>query len=249
MQRSTFVRALNPRFRSGRYRLSGLVAVAAGSIIGCSDSHSPAAPSGPGTDLPAPTAVADVARSPIQTNQFGAAIFCPASTLGNVNLATNPSFEFGIGPQAFPPGSPTKPSAATGWDMHTSNTLAPVRTARVALPFPGVPNPPGPSQSVGKRMLHITSGSVEGGVTQTIFGSPARVMFSIWVYVRKGRVFLELNSNGNPGAWTTKQNEWEQIRACTDGSVSGGYYALLNEDINGGDFFIDRAEIREILVP
>lgn len=245
MRRSMLVRAQNPRFKSGWHQTAGLIAIAIGSLVSCSDSQMPAAPSNPAPAPLEPTPVLAAAGSPVQINAGAAAMLCPATTLGATNLAVNPSFESGKGPQTFPPGSSTKPSAATGWNMHTSNSLAPVTTTRVSLPFAGVPNPPGPPAAVGSRMLRITSGSVEGGVFQQI-AAPAKVMFSIWVYVKRGRAFLELNSLGNPGAWTTKRNEWEQIRVCSDGSNFSGYFGIFNQDPNGGDFFIDRAEIRQI---
>jgi hypothetical protein len=212
--------------------------------LGCSDSQTPVAPS----STNAPSAVrggsaTGVPLANVSTFQGAAALTCPPTLLDTLhNLAVNPSFEAGTGPQHFPPGpSSTPPSAATGWLMHTSNDSALITTTRVTPS-----TAPGPSGSVGTRMLHVVSAKNEGGVFQS-FAAPAKVMFSIWVLVRRGRVFLELNgSTASPSAWTTKHGEWEEIRACSDGTVPTGFFAVVNEDITGGDFYLDRAEIREI---
>jgi hypothetical protein len=224
------------RSRNG-YRVGGLVSLGALIVLGCSDSERSTEPMAEGSRQ---SATPVQSTSSIHTSQGAAALQCPPFAFANnTNLAQNPSFETGGPPQTFPPGpSSTPPSAATGWLMHTSNNLATITTSRVPTTVPG----PG-----GTFMLHIVSGSTEGGVFQQI-NSPAKVMFSVWVFVRRrGHVFLELNGGtASPGAWSTKHGQWEQIRACSDGSDATGFFAVLNEDPAGGDFFIDRAEIREI---
>ena len=219
-----------------RYRMGGLVSLGALIVLGCSDNQRSTEPIAEGSSQPA-TPVR-INSSTVHAAEGAAALQCPPFAFASANLAQNPSFETGGPPQTFPPGpSSTPPSAATGWLMHTSNNLATITTSRVPTTVPG----PG-----GTFMLHIVSGSTEGGVFQQI-NSPAKVMFSVWVLVRRGHVFLELNGGtASPGAWSTKHRQWEQIRACSDGSDATGFFAVVNEEPTGGDFYIDRAEIREI---
>jgi hypothetical protein len=71
-------------------------------------------------------------------------------------------------------------------------------------------------------------------------------MFSALVFVRRVQVALQPNGGPQgPVAWSTKHNEWEQLRVCTDGSVPTGFFAIYNQNPAGGEFFVDRVEIRE----
>ena len=51
--------------------------------------------------------------------------------------------------------------------------------------------------------------------------------------------------NQGPGAWSTKIGEWEQLRVCTNGSLSDRF-VIYNQTPSGGEFYIDRVEVREM---
>ena len=53
------------------------------------------------------------------------------------------------------------------------------------------------------------------------------------------------NSRQGPSSWNTKVGEWEQLRVCTDSTVPTGMFIIWNEDPSGGEFFVDRVEIKE----
>ncbi len=172
-----------------------------------------------------------------------AATNCPPFSFASpTNLAKNPSFEI-VGPKGpttiWLPGNPIPPlSAARFWLMHTNNSPgAPVASKLVSTTVPG----PG-----GSRMLRFRAGGNEGGLLQLLPSAPAKVMFSAWVYVRRGRVALAATAGPEgPAAWSTKRNEWEQLRVCTDGTVPTGFFSIYNQDPQGGEFFVDRVEIRQ----
>ena len=173
----------------------------------------------------------------------GAANACPPyGFLNATNYAANPSFET-LGPNGSPVswqnGQPVPaPSAAASWTMHSSNNGARVTSALEATTVP---------QNGGARMMHFTSGSNEGGVFQTIANAPAKVMFSVWVKVRRGHVAIQTHGgNMGPVSWSTKVGEWEQLRVCTDGSVPTTMPIIYNQDPAGGDFYFDRVEVRAI---
>jgi hypothetical protein len=172
----------------------------------------------------------------------GAAIHCPPySFANNTNYAANPGFEI-VGPNGilttWQLGNPTPaPSAAAGWYMHSSNSGARVLSELVTTHAPG-PN--------GARMLRFVAGGNEGGIYQ-ILNTPAKVMFSAWVFVRSGRAELQLDAlTQGPVAWTTKTGEWEQLRVCTDGSVQPNWFLIYNQDPRGGEFYVDRVEVRAL---
>lgn len=171
-----------------------------------------------------------------------AATTCPPfGFANNMNLAKNPSFEV-AGPngpsttwQAGGPDFP--PSAANNWLMHSSNQRATVSSKLEPT------NVPGPG---GGKMLHFIAGGNEGGIYQRQESTPAKLMFSVWVFVKRGHLAVQASGGtSGPTSWSTKQGEWEQLRVCTDGTVPTGYFVIWNEDPNGGDFFVDRVEIRE----
>jgi hypothetical protein len=154
----------------------------------------------------------------------------------SVNLAKNPSFERCIGPQSgngqFPP------SAAADWVMHTDNFNAMVSSECVTTHAPG-PN--------GAKMLHFTAGGGEGGVIQFMASPPPKVMFSAWVFVRKGFVQIQPHGGaGGPVAHSSKRGEWEQLRVCSDGTVATDAYVILNQDPAGGEFYVDRVEVKAL---
>ena len=173
----------------------------------------------------------------------GAALHCPPySFLNNANYAANPGFE-SFGPNGSPTiwqnGDPTPaPSAAAGWFMHSDNAGSKVLSELVTTHAPG-PN--------GSRMLRSVAGGNEGGIYQIPVNPPAKVMFSAWVFVRAGRVELQVDAlSQGPVSWTTKVGEWEQLRVCTDGAVQPNMYLIYNQDPRGGEFFVDRVEVRAL---
>jgi hypothetical protein len=193
------------------------------------------APAAGASGPPAGSAAANAASA-----ARAAATNCPPFSLSGVNLARNPSFET-VGPDGsqtiWRPGDPVPAqSAARFWLMHTDDAGATVTSRLVATTVPG---------QGGARMLRVRAGGSEGGIIQQLTTAPARLMFSAWVFVRRGRVVLQPNGGTQgPGAWSTKRNEWEQLRVCTDGSVPTGFFAIYNQDPAGGEFFVDRIEIR-----
>lgn len=176
-----------------------------------------------------------------------AASQCPPYYFLSTNLAKNASFE--VAQAGIPAGTATcwqagdptpPPSAAKGWTMHTSNGLAPI-CSRLVTPS----STPGPA---GTRMLQFVADGNEGGVYQTHALDPAKsYMFSVWVYVRSGKVGIQSRSfTGGPAAWTTTQGQWEQLRVCTNSLANTDNLVIFNQDRNGGVFYMDRVELREI---
>ena len=184
-----------------------------------------------------------------------AATVCPPFGFPNaINHATNPSFEL-VGRNGNPSICPSpcvapKISAAANWTMHSDNfgSAVSTRLEPITILNPNrVPYGTGPGR--GKRMLHVISGGGEGGVYQTHFvtRSGTKVMFQVWVYVRKGHVAIQANGGTTgPAAWSAKTNQWEELRVCTDGTVPVDIFLIYNEDPGGGNFYVDRAEIRQL---
>jgi hypothetical protein len=183
---------------------------------------------------------------------FAATICPPSSFVNTTNLADNPSFET-VGANgnpsicAAPCGPPYPESAAADWTIHSDNFGAAVTTRLEPLSVLDPRREPyGTDPKRETRMLHIIPGGNEGGVIQIHRGAPAKVMFQVWVYVRRGHVLIQPHGGGGgPGAWSTKKNQWEELRVCTDGTAQVDAFIILNQDPSGGDFFVDRAEIRE----
>lgn len=175
-----------------------------------------------------------------------AASACPPQYFLSSNLAQNAGFD---DPEASIPlgtstcwhnGDPGAPvSAAAGWTMHSSNDGDTVCSRLVASNAPG---------AAGTNMLRFTAFGNEGGVFQSLtLPEDKSYMFSIWVFVRKGQVAIQSNAfTGGPVAWTSKHDEWEQIRVCTNSEFSTNAMVIYNQDPNGGVFFMDRAELYEI---
>ncbi|HEX6738330.1 MAG TPA: hypothetical protein VF310_08670 [Vicinamibacteria bacterium] len=176
--------------------------------------------------------------------QSPAASSCPTYFFLSGELAANPSLET-VGPNGpttcWNNGDPSPaPSAAADWFMHSSNAGASVCSRLVApttVPGPG-----------GSRMLHFRAGGNEGGIYQYVDLPPDKdYMFSVWVFVRRGHVAIQSNAmTGGPVAWSTKIGEWEQLRVCTNSLSSTNMLVIYNQDENGGDFYVDRIELREI---
>jgi hypothetical protein len=223
-----------------------LGAVALALATACSpDSTSESHAAAPATSQSPSAATLRVASAGVSVNDVASPFCPPYSFPDTINLAVNPSFETGPGPQTWPPGPTPPPSAASSWFMHTDNFSALVKSNLVTT------NVPGPG---GSRMLHFVAGGAEGGVYQQLAASPANLMFSAWVRVKRGHVVLQADgSTTGPSAWSTKTasrlmptGEWEQLRVCTNGAAPTGYFILWNEDPTGGEFWVDRVEIRQM---
>lgn len=222
----------------------GLVIV--GVLAACSDNALPPAPlaSAPSassaTQLSLPSS--DISAARVGTRSIGAALSCPPypSLISATNLATNADFESGSTTWViWPPGPTPPPSAATGWVMHTNNAQAKIGTRLVPSTVPGK-NAPG-------MMVQVNARGNESGIIQQIGGTPAKLMFSVWVKVMRGYVGIAANPDPQaPTSHTVSTGEWEQLRVCTDGTQGTGYFYILQQDPLGGAFFIDRVEIREL---
>lgn len=163
------------------------------------------------------------------------------------NLAANPSFETAAA--GVPVGTVTcwprssDQSAAAKWLMHSNNppNSAPVCSALV----PADPHI-GPT---GHYMLAVKAGANEGGVYQGLTLDPSKAyMFSVWVKVLKGKVAIQSRGMvGGPVSWTTKTGEWEQLRVCTNSRTNTDMMVVFNQDPNGGVFYVDRAELVEVM--
>lgn len=175
-----------------------------------------------------------------------AASACPDYLFLSGNLALNPSFEVpapGVplgATKCWQNGNPSPvDSAAANWQMHSSNAGATVCSTLVNGSAPG----PG-----GSRLLAFQAGGNEGGVYQSHALDPKKAyMFSVWVMVRSGQVAIQSRAmTGGPVSWTSKIGEWEQLRVCTNSLANTDMLVIYNQAPNGGTFFVDRAELREI---
>ena len=171
---------------------------------------------------------------------------CPTQFFLGGALGTNVSFEqpspgIPIGNQTcWRPGLPTPPAAAAaGWTMHSSNQGD--RVCSQLIPSTA----PGPH---GTSMLRFTAGGNEGGVYQALTVLPTgNYMFSVWVYVLSGQVAVQSSAGvGGPVAWTTKLGQWEQLHVCNNSTFPADNMVIYNQDPNGGSFYVDRVELREI---
>ena len=78
-----------------------------------------------------------------------------------------------------------------------------------------------PVPAEGTKMIHIESIGNESGVYQPLPAEliHSKLMFSAWVNVKKGHVFIGLGSFvGGPGGWSTKHNQWEELHVCSNGN-------------------------------
>lgn len=201
-------------------------------------------------DLPSflpPRALALAAAALLaSTAQAGspASIYCPPIGFVTGNTALNAEFENAqpgvpVGTTTcWTPRSGSTDSAAKNWTMHSSNDGDKVCSTLVPSNAPG---------NNGGLMLKFKAGGNEGGVFQLIPFVPGKTyMLSAWVKVIKGQVAIQ--SSGGPGgpvSWSTKHGEWEQLRTCTDSTGVSDAMVIYNQDPNGGQFFVDRVELRE----
>lgn len=158
------------------------------------------------------------------------------------NLLKNPSFNT-VGPNGIqtwwlgPLPVPPPPAAAAEWDMHNSNAGDYIGTWM--QPSNG---PQGP------RMLRILTRGNEGGVTQRFLPDGPGVehfMIAAWVYVVRGNVMIGTNDeNGvSSAAFSTTTGQWELLRACRNGSSKSNFFFAVNQDPQGGEFYIDAATV------
>lgn len=175
-----------------------------------------------------------------------AASSCPDYFFLSGNLALNPSFEtpapgVPIGTaKCWQNGDPSPvTSAAANWQMHSSNAGATVCSSLASMSAPG----PG-----GSYALAFRAGGNEGGVYQSHNLDPKKAyMFSVWVLVRGGHVAIQSRAmTGGPVAWTSKLGEWEQLRVCTNSLANTDMLVIYNQAPEGGIFYVDRVELREI---
>ena len=174
-----------------------------------------------------------------------AAASCPGYALPvGPNLLRNPDFDivglcgpftWWLGPNQNLCGFN---SAVRNWTAHTDNAGHPVWTTQLpsTLPIGG-----------GARMIRIQAQGAESGIYQPLPAGLTKVIATAWVYVRSGRVVLGIQNMAiGPFAWSTKTNQWEQLRICTNGVVPVESFFVYNEDPAGGDFDIDRVELKVI---
>jgi hypothetical protein len=150
------------------------------------------------------------------------------NTVGPSGTTTTHS---GVLPYPFPP------SAAANWGAHNSNSGATITTRMIPSSGPQ-----------GPRMLHIRTGGNEGGVIQnfsSLHKGTGKIVGAVWVYVNKGNVQLGIHADGSPTAsvMSTKIGQWELLQVCSDGNSTNSMFFVLNQDPNGGDFFVDAAAV------
>lgn len=181
----------------------------------------------------------------------GAGLVCPPNTLGTTNLVKGGSVNGGSFENCGPkktwtlanPGNGL--SANTNWTIHSNNSpdTKPVTTECIPSTAPG-PN--------WQKMLHVEAGAQESGVFQDLRPSvPLKVMFSAWVFVNKGPVWIAAHGTtnpANPAAASTKIGQWDQPRVCTDGTIAPDIFSIYNQDGTGGDFYVEKVESRQILI-
>jgi hypothetical protein len=132
---------------------------------------------------------------------------------------------------------PLPPSAAQEWLMHNNNFGATITTRMIPSTGPQ-----------GPRMLHIRTGGTEGGVMQNFTSKhkgTGKIVGAVWVFVNKGKVQLGIHADGSPTAsvMSTKIGQWELLKVCSDGNSANSIFFVLNQDPDGGDFFIDAAAV------
>jgi len=162
------------------------------------------------------------------------------------NLLTNPSFEIAgqrgrTASFSGRDGENDARSAAAHWTMHTSNDRATVTTELVKTNRIGG----------GATMLHVIAGSNEGGVYQLFDRDdhgPMRVVASVWVYVRSGRVVLATGNEGRTPTYalSTATGRWEQLYACSDGKETNNWFVIYSTAVGGSEFFVDSARVSAV---
>lgn len=121
--------------------------------------------------------------------------------------------------------------------MHNSNGGATITTRMIPSTGPQ-----------GPRMLHIRTGGNEGGVVQnfsSLHKGQGKIIGAVWVFVKRGNVQLGIHADGAPTAsvMSTKVGQWELLQVCSDGNSANSMLFILNQDPQGGEFFIDAAAL------
>jgi hypothetical protein len=157
------------------------------------------------------------------------------------NLLANPGFEV-VGPSGSPttvttvvPGGAGN-SAAAAWTLFTNNPGTIWTELATHLVSPSGSN----------RTLHVITDAANNGVVQVFapFGSgPTNSMSAVWVYVRRGTVFLGTGNGGNTGedVASTTNNQWELLQAPN--GVQPANELIVYSKGGGADFYLDNAEV------
>jgi hypothetical protein len=157
------------------------------------------------------------------------------------NLLANPGFEL-VGPSgpqttittAVPGGAGN--SAAASWTLFTNNPGT-IYTEQATYLI---------SPSGSTRTLHVITDRASNGVVQVFapFGSgPTNAISAVWVYVRRGTVFLGTGNGGNTGedVDSTTTGQWELLQA-PNGSHPANELIVYSKGA-GADFYVDDAAV------
>lgn len=157
------------------------------------------------------------------------------------NLLANPGFET-IGPIGSPttvttavPGGAGNSSAAS-WTLFTNNPGTIWTEQATYLTSP----------SGSTRTLHVITDAANNGVVQVFapFGSgPTNSISAVWVYVRRGTVYLGTGNGGNtgPNVSSTVNGQWELLSA-PNGAQPANELIVYSQN-GGADFYLDDAEV------
>ena len=157
------------------------------------------------------------------------------------NLLANPGFEV-VGPSGSPttvttaiPGGAGN-SAANFWTLFT-NTPGTIWTELATYLV---------SPSGSTRTLHVITDGDRNGVVQVFapFNSgPTNAISAVWVYVRRGTVFLGTGNGGNTGqdVLSTTTGQWELLQA-PNGVQPANEFIVYSKG-GGADFYLDNAEV------
>ena len=191
-------------------------------------------------------------------------VSCPPRAYADAqNYAQNPSFETPTGGNNInattsttfsgPMSATFPPSAAADWTVHnhtTGKTGSQIKTDWINTFRLYSDKDAPPAYQAGIKMIQISTIGPEGGINQQLPAGLNKIMISAWVFVIKGQVALRANgSSEGPAAWSTKKWEWDVLRICTDGTSPVGLLTLWNEDPQGGEFSVDRVEVRKLKTP
>lgn len=158
------------------------------------------------------------------------------------NLLANPGFET-VGPNGSPttvttvvPGGAGNSSAAS-WTLFTNNPGTIWTELATHLVSP----------SGSTRTLHVITDRPGNGAVQVFapFNSgPTNAISAVWVYVRRGTVFLGTGNGGNIFAdvASTTINQWELLQA-PNGVSPANELIVYAQSAGGADFYLDNAEV------
>jgi hypothetical protein len=172
---------------------------------------------------------------------------CPPYSVPDApNLLVNPDFEAptSVAFTSWCHGIGSLDAVAPGWKIHSDNQGSCIYTDMKPSDLP----------IGGKyRMIHVVAHGGESGIWQmlppeiTNSNPKVKMMASVWVKVISGHVILQPNGgNKGPSSWSTKKNEWELLRVCTDATADVNMFIVYNEQTTGGEFYVDRAEVKVV---